>query len=83
VPMLREVSRQEYLKKREEKKIQELEDELLDAKYLFEGVELTARERADLQYKEQVLLLVGKRTSSLSVTISMTEAEPNHTHFTS
>lgn len=54
VPMLRDVSRQEYLRKREEAKLKELEDELQDAKYLFEGVELTAREKADLAYKEQV-----------------------------
>ncbi len=52
--MLREVARQEYLKKREEKKLREIEDELLDAKYLFEGVELTEREKADLKYKEPV-----------------------------
>lgn len=32
VPMLRDVSRQEYLKKREEQKLQELKDELEDAK---------------------------------------------------
>lgn len=54
VPMLREVSRQEYLKKREEQKLKELEDELEDAKYLFDGVELTEKEKADLRYKEQV-----------------------------
>ena len=56
VPMLREVARQEYLRKREEQKLKELEDELLDAKYLFEGVELTEKEKADLKYKEQVSL---------------------------
>jgi DNA-binding PadR family transcriptional regulator len=32
VPMLRDVSRQEYLKKREDAKLQELKDELEDAK---------------------------------------------------
>ena len=37
VPMLREVSRQEYLKKREDAKLEELKDELEDAKYLFDG----------------------------------------------
>jgi pre-mRNA-splicing factor ATP-dependent RNA helicase DHX16 len=31
VPMLRDVSRQEYLKKREDAKLQELKDELEDA----------------------------------------------------
>jgi pre-mRNA-splicing factor ATP-dependent RNA helicase DHX16 len=32
VPLLRDVSRQEYLKKREELKLEELRDELEDAK---------------------------------------------------
>ena len=54
VPMLREVARQEYLRKREEAKLKELEDELMDSKFLFDGVELTDREKADLHYKEQV-----------------------------
>jgi hypothetical protein len=54
VPMLREVSRQEYLRKREDAKLKELEDELEDAKYLFEGVELTEKEKADLRYKQTV-----------------------------
>jgi pre-mRNA-splicing factor ATP-dependent RNA helicase DHX16 len=35
VPMLRDISRQEYLKKREEQKLQELEDALKDEEYLF------------------------------------------------
>ena len=52
--MLREVARQEYLRKREEAKLKELEDELMDSKFLFDGVELSDREKADLHYKEQV-----------------------------
>ncbi|KAG2437125.1 hypothetical protein HYH02_011381 [Chlamydomonas schloesseri] len=61
MPMLREVSRQEYLRKREDKKIQELEDELEDAKYLFQGVQLTQRELDDLRYKEEVLRLAKEK----------------------
>ncbi|GIL53495.1 hypothetical protein Vafri_9087, partial [Volvox africanus] len=61
MPTLREVSRQEYLRKREEKKIQELEDELEDAKYLFAGVPLTQRELDDLKYKEEVLRLAREK----------------------
>lgn len=49
VPMLRDVSRQQYLAKREEQKLDELRDELQDAKYLFGDVELSAKERADLK----------------------------------
>ena len=43
LPELREVSRQKYLEKREEKKLEELKDALEDEKYLFEGVNLTER----------------------------------------
>lgn len=35
VPVLRDISRQEYLKKREEKKLQELEDAIKDEEFLF------------------------------------------------
>ena len=35
MPQLRNVSRQEYLKKREEQKLQALEDELIDEEQLF------------------------------------------------
>jgi pre-mRNA-splicing factor ATP-dependent RNA helicase DHX16 len=54
VPSLREVSRQEYLKKREEKKRQELEDELMDEEFLFGGMKLSAQEQAEYRYKKDV-----------------------------
>eukprot|EP00878_Enallax_costatus_P007712 GHUV01008073.1.p1 GENE.GHUV01008073.1~~GHUV01008073.1.p1 ORF type:complete len:730 (+),score=228.81 GHUV01008073.1:201-2390(+) len=69
VPMLRDVSRQEYLRKREEQKLQELKDELEDAKYLFEGVELTAREKADLAYKQRVYDLAVERKKALDAVV--------------
>lgn len=65
LPQLRDMSRQEYLKKREDKKLQELKDELEDAKYLFQGVELTEKERADLEYKERVYSLALERKKQL------------------
>eukprot|EP00976_Prorocentrum_cordatum_P071447 1180330-Prorocentrum_minimum.AAC.1 len=37
LPTLREVSRQEYLKKREKQKLDELRDAIRDEEYLFEG----------------------------------------------
>lgn len=58
---LRKVSRQEYLKKREEKKLEELKDEIEDEQYLFEGVELTEAERRELRYKKEIYELVSKR----------------------
>eukprot|EP00798_Chlamydomonas_sp_ICE-L_P001143 gene1143-3707_t len=65
IPALRDMSRQEYLRKREEAKLQELKDELEDAKYLFEGVELSAKEKADLKYKEEVYRLAVDRKQQL------------------
>ncbi len=40
---------------------QELEDEIADSEYLFEGQELTAKEKADLAYKKQLLALTKAR----------------------
>lgn len=58
---LRKVSRQEYLKKSEEKKLEELRDEIEDEQYLFEGFELTEAERRELRYKKEIYELVTKR----------------------
>ncbi|KAJ8451441.1 hypothetical protein Cgig2_017832 [Carnegiea gigantea] len=58
---LRKVSRQEYLKKREKKKLEELRDEIEDEQYLFEGVELTEAECRELRYKKEIYELVTKR----------------------
>ena len=57
----RDFSRQEYLKKREEKKIEELEADLLDAEHIFAGEKLTKKEIEELQYKRTVLDLAKKR----------------------
>ncbi|KAJ9518720.1 hypothetical protein QJQ45_018694, partial [Haematococcus lacustris] len=65
LPVLRDISRQEYLKKREDAKLDEIRDELEDAKYLFEGVELTEKEKADLRYKQQVYDLAMERKRQL------------------
>jgi pre-mRNA-splicing factor ATP-dependent RNA helicase DHX16 len=46
---------QEYLVKRVTKKLQEMEDEVLDAEFLFDGVDLTDAEKADIAYKKTVL----------------------------
>lgn len=59
---LRKVSRQEYLKKREKAKLEELRDGIEDEQYLFEGVKLTEAERQELSYKKQIYELVKKRT---------------------
>ncbi|XP_059303682.1 pre-mRNA-splicing factor ATP-dependent RNA helicase DEAH1-like isoform X1 [Lycium ferocissimum] len=59
---LRKVSRQEYLKKREQKKLEELRDDLEDEQYLFEGVKLTEAEQRELRYKKEIYELVKKQT---------------------
>lgn len=59
---LRKVSRQEYLKKREQKKLDELRDDIEDEQYLFDGVKLTEAEYRELSYKKQIYELVKKRT---------------------
>jgi pre-mRNA-splicing factor ATP-dependent RNA helicase DHX16 len=55
------VSRQEYLVKREEKKLRELVADLEDEAFLFPDAKLTAKELKDLQYKREVLELVKQR----------------------
>jgi len=65
VPTLREVSRQEYLKKREAQKLAELKDQIEDEQYIFEGVEVSEKERKDLEYKKQVYELAMQRAKDL------------------
>ncbi|XP_019153237.1 PREDICTED: pre-mRNA-splicing factor ATP-dependent RNA helicase DEAH1-like isoform X3 [Ipomoea nil] len=59
---LRKVSRQEYLKKREQKKLEELRDEIEDEQYLFNGVKLTEAEYKEMRYKKELYDLIKKRT---------------------
>eukprot|EP00873_Tetraselmis_striata_P011748 jgi/Tetstr1/432012/TSEL_021488.t1 len=65
VPVLRDVSRQEYLKKREVAKLDELRDALEDEEFLFQGQELSEKERADLEYKRRVYELALERQKQL------------------
>lgn len=51
LPELRKKSRQSYLKKREEEKLEDLEAEIKDEEYFFSLDELTERERRDLEHK--------------------------------
>uniref|UniRef100_A0A665U302 Pre-mRNA-splicing factor ATP-dependent RNA helicase DHX16 n=1 Tax=Echeneis naucrates TaxID=173247 RepID=A0A665U302_ECHNA len=51
LPELRKRSRWEYLKKREEEKLEDLDAEIIDEEYLFSTDELTERERKELEYK--------------------------------
>ncbi|KAL6319068.1 hypothetical protein AAG906_001541 [Vitis piasezkii] len=62
ISALRKVSRQEYLKKREQKKLEELRDDIEDEQYLFDGVKLTEAEQRELRYKREIYDLVKKRS---------------------
>ncbi|KAL9243279.1 hypothetical protein vseg_017186 [Gypsophila vaccaria] len=79
--VLRKVSRQEYLKKREEKKLEELRDEVEDEQYLFKDVELTEAERRENRYKKQLLELIDKRMKEDAIDLPeyvMPEAYDDH-----
>ncbi|KAH8307284.1 hypothetical protein KR044_008936 [Drosophila immigrans] len=55
VPHLRIQSRRQYLEKRKDDKVAELEADILDDEYLFNDEVLTERERQDRRYKKQLL----------------------------
>ncbi|CAK7323257.1 unnamed protein product [Dovyalis caffra] len=62
---LRKVSRQEYLKKREQKKLEEIRDDIEDEQYLFDGVKLTEAEYRELRYKKEIYELVKTRSEEV------------------
>ncbi|XP_044743856.1 pre-mRNA-splicing factor ATP-dependent RNA helicase DHX16 [Chrysoperla carnea] len=57
IPMLRVQSRRQYLEKRKDDKIAELEADIVDDEYLFEEEQLTERERKERDHKKQLLKL--------------------------
>ncbi|KAK2441771.1 pre-mRNA-splicing factor ATP-dependent RNA helicase DEAH1 [Trifolium repens] len=59
---LRKYSRQEYLKKREEKKLEELRDDIEDEQYLFADVKLSEVEQRELRHKKELYELIKKRS---------------------
>ncbi|XP_027192942.1 pre-mRNA-splicing factor ATP-dependent RNA helicase DEAH1-like [Cicer arietinum] len=61
IQTLRKVSRHEYLKKREEKKLQELRDGIEDEQYLFDGVKLSEAEYHDLRHKKAIYDVLSKK----------------------
>ncbi|ORX52762.1 hypothetical protein DM01DRAFT_1055755 [Hesseltinella vesiculosa] len=61
LPGLRDVSRQQYLQKREEQKLELLRQEIEDEEFLFSNTKLTQRERDELEYKKQVYELAKRR----------------------
>lgn len=61
LPDLRVRSRQEYLKKREEQRLELLSKKIQDEEMLFKGEELTYKERQELELNKQVLKLTKER----------------------
>ncbi|CAF0919413.1 unnamed protein product [Rotaria sordida] len=55
VEELRKKSRRVYLAARKDKKIHELEEELIDEEYLFKDVKLTKREEENIKFKRYAL----------------------------
>lgn len=64
VPKLREESRREYLVKRKDDKIIELESDIKDEEFLYPDVKLSEREAAELKYKRQVLDLARQHEAA-------------------
>ena len=65
VPRLRQVSRREYLKKREPQKLQELEDSIRDESFLFEDAPLTKVEKERQQINLELLKLARDRARGM------------------
>ncbi|KAJ3186910.1 hypothetical protein HDU85_006946 [Gaertneriomyces sp. JEL0708] len=61
MPDIRERSRQEYLRKREEQRLQLLQSRIQDEEFLFHGEKLTKREKREHELNKQVLELAKER----------------------
>ncbi|KAK4773357.1 hypothetical protein SAY87_028376 [Trapa incisa] len=65
---LRKVSRREYLKKREQKKLEEIRDDIEDEQYLFEGVKLSEVEEHNFRRKKKIYELAKKYQEDIDST---------------
>ncbi|CDU23514.1 probable PRP2-RNA-dependent ATPase of DEAH box family [Sporisorium scitamineum] len=61
MPSLRDRSRQEYLAKRAQQRMELLRLEIQDEERFFRGLKMTKREQRDLEYKKEVLRLAEER----------------------
>lgn len=66
VPELRKVSRQEYLKKRELQKLEELKESIRETEYFYEGQDVTEEQRADLEKRKKVYELAMEQINSIN-----------------
>ncbi|KAJ2641138.1 hypothetical protein GGF44_002256, partial [Coemansia sp. RSA 1694] len=61
LPEIRSRARQEYLKQREEQRLEILRQEIADEEEMFKGQALTDKELKDLEYKKELLRLAVER----------------------
>ncbi|XP_025112674.1 pre-mRNA-splicing factor ATP-dependent RNA helicase DHX16-like [Pomacea canaliculata] len=67
VPELRKKSRREYLKMRGVNKLDDLEAEVEDEKYLFGDMKLTEKEKKTVEYKQTVLKLAKEHKAAKEI----------------
>ena len=79
LPDLRKVSREEYLKKREAQKLDELKDMIEDEKFLFDGVEVSEAEKRDMAYRRKVYELATQQVRDID---AIMQARPYTTPLT-
>lgn len=66
VPELRKTSRQEYLKKRELQKLEELKESIQETEYFYEGQDVTEEQRRDLEKRKKVYELAMQQINSIN-----------------
>lgn len=66
LPELRKVSRQEYLKKREMQKLEELKESIRETEYFYEGQDVTEEQRRDLEKRKKVYELAMQQINSIN-----------------
>ena len=67
VPELRKQSRRDYLVKRKEDKMQELELDIMDDEFLFDESQLTTREKQEKDYRKKILELAKEHDKARQV----------------
>ena len=66
IPELRKTSRQEYLKKRELQKLEELKESIRETEYFYEGQDVTEEQRRDLEKRKKVYELAMEQINSIN-----------------
>ena len=69
VPELRKVSRQEYLKKRELQKLEELKESIRETEYFYEGQDVTEEQKQDLERRKKVYELAMEQINSINAAL--------------